>query len=216
MILRSTLRPVAGPIRHWPTSPNSASRTTPPPGGAGIKTKAQRTENCPSGLLCHFRYVHIKASLRQERGQRERLESIAVDFGVTVNSRFALNRFPASFHLSKKRLCLCQACLAALRSRYHGFRSIGADQLRPISFEQLRAGENIGPDDASIDRNHHSDRLTIAQLCDQALIVVFDRLGNLVDFFFYIFVLHHAGIRTRGAYLVRIYRRGSCCYLDRH
>lgn len=50
--------------------------------------------------LRHLRHVYIEAGLRQQRRQRERLEPIAVDLGVTVDARFAFNRLPPSLHVS--------------------------------------------------------------------------------------------------------------------
>ena len=79
------------------------------------------------------------------------------------------------------------ACLLVdfhfFRAGDHRFRSIGANQLWPILRKQVTAGEDVSPDDASIDGDDDAHRIAIAQLVNQALIILLDRLGDGVDLF---------------------------------
>src|SRR5579864_7891857 len=57
-----------------------------------------------TSLLRHLRHVHIEPGLRQQRCQREGLESIAIHFRVPVHSGLALDRLPAALHIFQERL----------------------------------------------------------------------------------------------------------------
>src|SRR5450755_3601209 len=71
----------------------------------------------PAISIRHLRDVHVKTRLRQQGCQRECLESIAGDFGMTVDSWFALDHLPASFHVSQERLSPAQGYLNVFRAR---------------------------------------------------------------------------------------------------
>ena len=95
-------------------------------------------------------------------------------------------------------------------ARDHSFGRVRTHQLWPIFREQVGAGEDVGPDDASVDGDDHSDRVAVAQLADQSLIVLLDGLGDCVYLLADFLVLVDLCVGTDLRHLSRDRRRSGC------
>src|SRR6266513_3415410 len=77
---------------------------------------------------------------------------------------------------------------------YNRLSCVGAHQLGPIFFQQVGAGEDVCPDDLAANCDDNSNRILIAKLLDQALIIVLNGFGNGIHLLLNFFVVHHSSI----------------------
>ena len=112
--------------------------------------------------------------LGQQRIQHKDFVAVSCDFGATEDSRFSFTDFTRSPELVDEGLCRFLVGLPGRSGVGERFGSVGADQLLPVTFEQVGAGEDIGPGDISIDGYNHSCGANLAQLVQEAVVPAAD------------------------------------------
>src|ERR1700722_5931076 len=156
--------------------------------------------------------MQIKARLWQQRRQLERSEAVSGNFGVAVESRLAVYSLVASVDVIEEILRLFHRGLAALCPGHDSLGRVRPDQLRPIFLQQVRAGEDVSPDQLAVDCDRYADRVLVAQLLNQALVVALDGLGDGIDSLLHFLIGHHARVRSGTCQS----RRPVDCYGLRH
>ena len=96
-----------------------------------------------------------------------------------------------------------------LRAGDDRFRSVGTDEFRPVFRKQVTAGEDIGPDDFPVDGDNHAYSIAIAQLPDQGLVTLLDRLRDSVHLFSDFCVFVDLGVGTGLRHLSRDHWRSG-------
>ena len=132
----------------------------------------RRSRAARGNLLSHLGDVHCEAGFGQQRDQLENAKAVACNIGAAIDIRFRLDTLAARVKAVDVELGFVKIWSRAAVASGDGFCNIAAHEFGPVLRKQLGVGEEIGPEHASVDGDHHTDCPLVAQLTQDCLLAL--------------------------------------------